>query len=86
MFYRLKERIPIAKNKKFLQSLYNTKNAEETVGAFQVTKQSYEEKFGEPYEDVKVKPTEELGTLACCSLCFPQSPQLMILNQMSKMI
>ena len=57
MFYRLKERIPIAKNKKFLQSLYNTKNAEETVGAFQVTKQSYEEKFGEPYEDVKVKPT-----------------------------
>lgn len=57
MFYRLKDRIPMSKNTRFLQSLFNTKNAEETVSAFQLTKQSYEEKFGERFEDVKLKPT-----------------------------
>ena len=57
MFYRLKDRIPMSKNTRFLQSLFNTKNAEETVSAFQLTKQSYEEKFGEQFEDVKLKPT-----------------------------
>ena len=57
MFYCLKGRIPVAKNRKFLQSLYNTKNAEETVAAFQVTKESYEEKFGEPFVEVVMKPT-----------------------------
>ena len=55
MFYRLTGRITIAKNRKFLQLMYNTKNAEETV--LQVTKESYEEKFGEKFEDVKIKPT-----------------------------
>ena len=37
MFYRLKDRIPMSKNTRFLQSLFNTKNAEETVSAFQLT-------------------------------------------------
>ena len=47
----------MVKNKRFLHSLYNSKNAEETVAALQVTKESYEDKFKEKFEDVTVKPT-----------------------------
>ena len=57
LFQDLEHRIPAAKNPEFLFQLFNGGDAETTVEAFLLTKESYEEKYGKQLEDIVVRPT-----------------------------
>ena len=57
IFNPVDKRIPGSKNPKFLNLLFNSQDAEETLAAYQLTRESYELKYGEKFVPVDVQPT-----------------------------
>ena len=53
IFLHVEGRICGKKNPKFLHHLYSSNNAEETINAFQLTPETYEEVVGEKFEPVR---------------------------------
>ena len=57
IFNPVDKRIPASKNIVFLNLLFNSQDAEETLAAYQLTRESYELKYGEKFVAVDVQPT-----------------------------
>ena len=57
IFNPVDKRIPASKNPKFLNLLFNSQDAEETLAAYQLTRESYELKYGEKFVPLYVQPT-----------------------------
>ena len=60
IFNPLEGRISAHKNPKFLDKLLHSKDAYETIKAYQQTKASYKETYGVEYEEIKFIPTHGL--------------------------
>ena len=57
IFNPVENKIPASKNHKFLHNLFNSNNAEETLQTFQLTRESFEEKYKTKFEEVDSNPT-----------------------------
>ena len=57
IFNPVDKRIPASKNLKFLNLLFNSQDAEETLAAYQLTREGYELKYGEKFVPVDAQPT-----------------------------